>query len=65
MTRNIQGPLVLEQLRLLDVKGTFQLKLHPPRSTLTSRRPTESRIPHRTRTHAHRDIERMFVEADP
>ena len=26
-----------------------------------SRRP----IPHRTRTHAHRGIERMFVEADP
>jgi hypothetical protein len=25
MTRNIQGPLVLDQLRVRDLKGTFQL----------------------------------------
>lgn len=28
MTRNIQGPLVRDQLRLRDVKGTFQLGVH-------------------------------------
>ena len=28
MTRNIQGPLVRDQLRLRDAKGTFQLGVH-------------------------------------